>query len=98
MSAHIPSESATSFSVATYNIHAWMDVRGRCAPDQTVQVLKNLDADIVALQEVESPLPRHGAFHGGGVGPRARHGTGQGGVPCCAGTRTTETCFSPGSR
>ncbi len=37
----------------TYNIHACVGGDGRFDPERTVKVLKEIDADIVALQEVE---------------------------------------------
>ena len=38
--------------VATYNIHKCCGLDGRVRPDRIAQVLKEVDADIVALQEV----------------------------------------------
>jgi endonuclease/exonuclease/phosphatase family metal-dependent hydrolase len=40
-------------SLATYNIHACIGVDGRFDPQRTLGVLKELDADLIALQEVE---------------------------------------------
>jgi len=40
-------------TLATYNIHACIGADSRFLPERTVQVLKELDADVVALQEVE---------------------------------------------
>lgn len=42
-----------ALTLATYNIHSCIGVDGRFDPDRIVRVLKQLDADIVALQEVE---------------------------------------------
>ncbi len=41
-------------SVATYNVHRWMGVSGRSAPDpaRAHTVISELDVDVVALQEV----------------------------------------------
>ena len=41
-------------SVATYNVHRWMGVSGRSAPDPTRAhaVISELDVDVIALQEV----------------------------------------------
>lgn len=39
--------------VATYNIHACIGRDGRFDPQRTAQVLGELDADVIALQEVE---------------------------------------------
>ena len=41
--------------VATWNIHGGIGADGRYAPSRIVDVLKELDADVVALQEVASP-------------------------------------------
>jgi endonuclease/exonuclease/phosphatase family metal-dependent hydrolase len=43
-------------TLATYNIHACVGMDGRFAPERIVRVLQELDADIVALQEVEHHL------------------------------------------
>jgi endonuclease/exonuclease/phosphatase family metal-dependent hydrolase len=40
--------------VATYNIHKCRGVDGRVRPERIVKVLRELDADIIALQEVLS--------------------------------------------
>ena len=42
-----------SLKLATYNIHACIGMDGRFDPARIVAVLKELDADIIALQEVE---------------------------------------------
>jgi endonuclease/exonuclease/phosphatase family metal-dependent hydrolase len=39
--------------LATYNIHGCVGTDGRFEPERTMHVLKELDADVVALQEVE---------------------------------------------
>lgn len=39
--------------IATYNIHACIGTDGRYEPKRIVSILRELDADIVALQEVE---------------------------------------------
>ena len=43
--------------VATYNVHRWAGVRGGRAfkPDRALDVLAELDADVIALQEVLRP-------------------------------------------
>lgn len=53
------------FSVATYNIHQWIGTDRRVNPGRTIAVIKELDADIIALQEVAFPdissgPPSHG--------------------------------------
>ena len=52
-----PTRLATSFRVATYNVHRWAGVRGGKAfvPERVFGVLARLDADVVALQEVLLP-------------------------------------------
>jgi endonuclease/exonuclease/phosphatase family metal-dependent hydrolase len=46
--------SARTVKLASYNIHGGVGRDGRCVPRRIVQVLQEIDADIVALQEVES--------------------------------------------
>jgi endonuclease/exonuclease/phosphatase family metal-dependent hydrolase len=52
---------ATSLRIATYNIHRCRGLDGRTRPERIVGVLKAVDADVVALQEVVGVGP-----HGGG--------------------------------
>ena len=40
-------------TLATYNIRGCIGTDGRFEPERTVHVLKELNADVVALQEVE---------------------------------------------
>src|SRR3569833_4416961 len=40
--------------LATYNIHRCIGGDGRFAPERIVEVMKEIDADVIALQEVES--------------------------------------------
>jgi endonuclease/exonuclease/phosphatase family metal-dependent hydrolase len=49
-----PSKSgpAVPLRVATYNVHKCRGLDGRVRPDRVAQVLREIDADIVALQEV----------------------------------------------
>lgn len=46
------------FDVATYNVHRWTGVAGgsRWNPELAAQVISELDADIIALQEVLRPF------------------------------------------
>jgi endonuclease/exonuclease/phosphatase family metal-dependent hydrolase len=44
----------TTLRVATWNIHGAVGADGRYVPDRVVGVLQEIDADIVALQEVAS--------------------------------------------
>jgi len=41
-----------ALTLATYNVHGCVGRDGRHAPDRVLQVLRELDADIVALQEL----------------------------------------------
>ncbi|MDO8825145.1 endonuclease/exonuclease/phosphatase family protein [Methylophaga sp.] len=42
-----------TFTIATYNIHACIGADGRFDPARIAAVIRELDADIIALQEVE---------------------------------------------
>jgi endonuclease/exonuclease/phosphatase family metal-dependent hydrolase len=44
--------------IATYNIHRCRGLDGRTIPQRTIDVLANIDADLVALQEVVGAGPR----------------------------------------
>jgi endonuclease/exonuclease/phosphatase family metal-dependent hydrolase len=52
-----PPELAQGVTVATYNVHRWTGVNGRKAPDPARAgfVISELDADVIALQEVLKP-------------------------------------------
>lgn len=43
--------------VSSYNIHGCVDDAGRANPDKVAQVIAGIDADIVALQEVDAEKP-----------------------------------------
>ncbi len=45
-------------TVATYNIHRCIGMDGRQSPHRVAEVLSELNADIVALQEVDFHLPK----------------------------------------
>ena len=45
--------------IVTYNIHRAVGTDGRKDPDRILEVLRSLDADLIALQEVE--IPRAGS-------------------------------------
>ncbi len=51
-----------SVRVATYNVHRWQGINGRTKPDvaRAGYVISELDADIVALQEVLRPFDADG--------------------------------------
>lgn len=48
----------------TWNIHGFLGIDGTSDPSRTATVVKRLDPDIVALQEVDSRDHGHGAFDG----------------------------------
>jgi endonuclease/exonuclease/phosphatase family metal-dependent hydrolase len=52
---------ATSLRIATYNVHRCRGLDGRTRPERIAGVLKSVNADVVALQEVVGAGP-----HGGG--------------------------------
>jgi endonuclease/exonuclease/phosphatase family metal-dependent hydrolase len=52
--------------VVTYNVHRCRGIDGRLRPDRIVDVLRDVDADIIALQEVVSS-------EGAGEGNQARY-------------------------
>jgi endonuclease/exonuclease/phosphatase family metal-dependent hydrolase len=51
-----------SFTAATYNVHSWVNRSGRRTPLKTIEVVKSLDADVVALQEAVLDPPGDGAL------------------------------------
>lgn len=63
---HPPAAPRTVFDVATYNVHRWTGIAGgrRWMPEMACDVIAELRADVLALQEVlvpfgvESPLER----------------------------------------
>ncbi|MBI4485484.1 MAG: endonuclease/exonuclease/phosphatase family protein [Acidobacteria bacterium] len=46
--------------IATYNIHRCRGLDGRTRPDRIIAVLRDVDADVIALQEVVGAGPRGG--------------------------------------
>jgi endonuclease/exonuclease/phosphatase family metal-dependent hydrolase len=44
----------------TYNIHSCVDALGRVAPEATVDAIRRLRPDVVALQEVDDGMPQTG--------------------------------------
>lgn len=49
-------------SIATYNVHSCLGTDGRYDVDRVARVIRELDTDVVALQEVESPNGDAGAI------------------------------------
>lgn len=52
--------SLLSIRVATWNVHGFVGTDGRRDPRRTLAVLQELDADVIALQEVDRDAPRTG--------------------------------------
>ena len=57
------SDSNPTFPVATYNIHRCIGRDGRRDPDRVAEVLRELNATIIGLQEVESYSNGRKEFH-----------------------------------
>ena len=56
-------ETADRVRVATYNVHKCRGLDGRIRPERVVEVLREVDADIVALQEIVCRDGRRRADH-----------------------------------
>jgi len=56
-----------SLRIATYNIHRCRGLDGRTRPERIAAVIRSLDADVVALQEVVGAGP-HGGGHAESLG------------------------------
>ena len=50
-------EEGTTLRVVTYNVHRCRGLDGRTRPERIAAVLANVDADIIALQEVVGASP-----------------------------------------
>jgi endonuclease/exonuclease/phosphatase family metal-dependent hydrolase len=61
------SGARASIRIATYNIHRCRGLDGRTRPDRVAEVIRAIDADVVALQEVVGAGPRGGG-HAGEIG------------------------------
>ena len=59
--------------IATYNIHRCRGLDGRTRPERIAAVLRAIDADVVALQEVVGPGPHDGG-HAEELGARSGMG------------------------
>lgn len=51
----VPAEGMPAITVVTYNIHGCVGLDRRCDPARIAAVLREIDADIVCLQEVDAP-------------------------------------------
>jgi endonuclease/exonuclease/phosphatase family metal-dependent hydrolase len=63
----VTSGARRSVRIATYNIHRCRGLDGRTRPERIAGVLRSIDADIVALQEVVGAGP-HGGGHAEEIG------------------------------
>ncbi len=44
-----------TFSVATYNVHGWIGTDGRWDPTRAMRMIREMQVDVIALQEVSFP-------------------------------------------
>jgi endonuclease/exonuclease/phosphatase family metal-dependent hydrolase len=51
---------STSFSVASYNIHRFVGIDGKFDPERVARVVRELGAEIVGLQEIDSRFYKDG--------------------------------------
>jgi endonuclease/exonuclease/phosphatase family metal-dependent hydrolase len=56
----VSSDNGRSIRIATYNIHRCRGLDGRTRPDRIADVIRSIDADVVAMQEVVGAGPRGG--------------------------------------
>jgi endonuclease/exonuclease/phosphatase family metal-dependent hydrolase len=63
----VTSGARPSVRIATYNIHRSRGLDGRTRPDRIAAVIRAIDADVVALQEVVGAGP-HGGGHAEEIG------------------------------
>ena len=49
-----PHSVRCGFSVASYNIHKYVGIDGKFDPERVTRVIKELKAEIVGLQEIDS--------------------------------------------
>src|SRR5262249_51932371 len=61
------SSASPAIRIATYNIHRSRGLDGRTRPDRIAGVVRAIDADIIALQEVVGAGP-HGGGHAEALG------------------------------
>jgi endonuclease/exonuclease/phosphatase family metal-dependent hydrolase len=63
----VSSTADLTLRIATYNIHRCRGLDGRTRPERIAAVIRSLDADVVALQEVVGAGP-HGGGHAESLG------------------------------
>jgi endonuclease/exonuclease/phosphatase family metal-dependent hydrolase len=63
----VSSTADRTLRIATYNIHRCRGLDGRTRPERIAAVIRSLDADVVALQEVVGAGP-HGGGHAESLG------------------------------
>jgi endonuclease/exonuclease/phosphatase family metal-dependent hydrolase len=51
-------KATTEFNVASYNIHRCVGMDGKLNPERIVRVIKELNADVIGLQEIDSQFYR----------------------------------------
>jgi endonuclease/exonuclease/phosphatase family metal-dependent hydrolase len=56
----VTSHGLAALRIATYNVHRCRGLDGRTRPDRIAAVIRSIDADVVALQEVFGAGPRGG--------------------------------------
>ena len=90
---------AKRLRVASYNIHDCVGGDGRRDPARVAAVLREIDADIIGLQEVDARPGATSDVDADAV-PRGRRSaiTRSPDRPCCAPTATTATPCSPAAR
>jgi endonuclease/exonuclease/phosphatase family metal-dependent hydrolase len=76
--ARVDLHGISTLTVATYNVHSSVGRDRRCSPDRILRVLKEVNADIIALQEVSH---RHIEGTDGDQFEYFRRRTGMHGVP-----------------
>jgi endonuclease/exonuclease/phosphatase family metal-dependent hydrolase len=59
----VDGDPKTVIRVVTYNIHSCVDKDRNANPEVTGEIIRGLNADIVALQEVDAPTPLRSNLH-----------------------------------
>jgi endonuclease/exonuclease/phosphatase family metal-dependent hydrolase len=53
-----PKKAGLTLRAMTYNIHSCVGMDGKAAPERIAGIIRNLEPDIVALQEVDKGMPQ----------------------------------------